>query len=155
MTQNPPSHLPRPTFRVLDSTPYLLVRYDRTLRLVLFTRRPVPYPDMNTLHWAFDRLMASYATIDRSEHRVLIDTRAAPSRNDEAFESALAVLRPASLGGFSRVFMLVRTIIGKLQISRHAQSDGMDVFVSNDVSALNAELGVGLDESVLADPEAR
>jgi hypothetical protein len=110
---------------------------------------------MNTLHWAFDRLMASYATIDRSEHRVLIDTRAAPSRNDEAFETALAILRPASLGGFARVFMLVRTIAGKLQISRHAQSDGMDVFVSNDLSALNAELGLGLDEAVLADPESR
>lgn len=139
----------------MDSTPYLLARYDRTLRLVLFTRRPLAYPDINTLHWAFDRLMASYATLDRSEHRVLVDTRAAPSRNDEAFESALAVLRPASLGGFSRVCMLVRTIAGKLQISRHAQSDGMDVFVSNDLSALNTELGIGLDEAVLADPESR
>ncbi len=155
MMHNGPSSSPRPVFRVIESNPYMLARFDSLRRLILVTRRQTAYPDMNTLHWAFDRLMASYSTIVRSEHRIIVDVRAAPSRNDEAFETALAVLRPASLGGFSRVVIFVRSLAGKLQVSRHAQTDGMDVFVCSEIPTLNEELGIRLDEAMMADPESR
>lgn len=145
----------RPTFRVLESNPYMLSRHDPAARIVLITRRPAGYPDMNTLHWAFDRLLASYATLNRSEYRIIVDTRFGPSRNDPAFESAMDALRPTTLGGFSRVVMIVRTIAGKLQITRHAQSDGMDVLVTTDINVINTELGVWLDDASLADPDSK
>lgn len=155
MIHTGPTPLSRPTFRVLESNPYLLVRYDPALRLALITRRPVPYPDMNTLHWAFDRILASYASINRAEHRIIVDTRGAPPRNDEAFESAMSVLRPATLDGFARIVFFVRTVVGKLQIGRHAQSDGMTVFISADLAEIGSELGIRLDDAVMADPDAK
>lgn len=145
----------RPVFTILESNPYLLVRHDPTRRLVLITRRPAAYPDIPTLHWAFDRIIASLDGVSRSDHRVIVDSRAALARNDEAFEAAMAVRRPEALRGFSRVVIMVRTVAGKLQIGRHAQADGMAVFICADLRELEAELGISVDETLLADSEAR
>ena len=142
----------RPVFRILESNAYFVVRHDPERRLVLVTRHPLPYPSIEALHATFDRMLASYGALSRADHRILIDARAAPARNDEAFEEAMAVRRPEALRGFSQIAMLIRTVAGKLQIGRHAHADGLTVFIGADVAEMGAELDVMLDEALLAAP---
>lgn len=47
---------------------------------------------------------------------LLVDLRDARGRNDPAFEAAMARYRRPMYQGFSRVVVLVRSAIGKLQV---------------------------------------
>ena len=152
MSTFPPPRSRRPVFRILESNAYHVVRHDPERRLVLVTRRPLPYPSIDALHASFDRMIASYGGVCRVDHRILIDSRAAPARNDEAFEDAMAARRPDALRGFSRIVILIRTVAGKLQIGRHAQADGLAVLIAADIAEVGAELDVALDEALLAAP---
>lgn len=154
-SSRPPSPLPsrRPALQVLWSDPYLRLRYDPSTRFVLLTRRPTPYPSIAVFHQVFDMLSNVLDSISKPSYRLVIDSRDALSRNDEAFEAALASRRVEIMRGFARVAILVRTSVGKLQVGRHAQQDGLDVFVSSDIAELGAELGLLLDDTLFLDPE--
>ncbi len=67
-----------------------------------------------------------------------VDLRAAPGRNDDAYETAVAPYRRRLLASAGRVAVLVRTRVGALQVARHAREDGLDVFVTDDPAAARA-----------------
>ena len=69
---------------------------------------------------------------------LVVDLRAAPGRNDDAYEVAVAPFRRALLESAQRVAVLVRTRVGALQVARHAREDGLDVFVTDDEAAARA-----------------
>ncbi len=91
-------------------------------------------------NWAsLAALYESYAglamAIDRHGRRgrvLLADLRAGPGRNDQAFETAIAAVRPRVYEGISRSAVLVRTSIGALQVKRHVQEDGIERLVTTD-----------------------
>lgn len=78
------------------------------------------------------------AEVDRGTNAraILIDSRAAPSRNDEAFESSTAPYRNAIRTVFPHSAVLVRSEVGRLQINRlERESTGRaqaDVFTDRD-----------------------
>jgi hypothetical protein len=52
---------------------------------------------------------------------LLIDARDAPARNDAEFEETFARARRPILAQFGRVAVLVRSAVGKLQVTRYAR----------------------------------
>ena len=61
----------------------------------------------------------------RSKFMLLIDVRLVEGRNDLAFEQAFARHRIELVRGFSHIAILVGTPAGRLQVQRHAASDGV------------------------------
>lgn len=69
--------------------------------------------------------------VDRSTHRLLVDSRAAPGQNDPEFEKVYSRFRARLLDGWLRVAVLVNTIPGQLQLQRH-QREGLEAEVFMD-----------------------
>lgn len=70
----------------------------------------------------------------RPEHRswgMVLDTRAAPGRNDADFEGGLRRNRTA-LARFARAVILVSSAAGQLQIQRLAREEGLSLHVAAD-----------------------
>jgi hypothetical protein len=64
---------------------------------------------------------------------LLIDARDAPARNDAEFEEQFSRARRPILARFVRVAVLVRSAVGKLQVTRYAREDGVSAqFVFDD-----------------------
>jgi hypothetical protein len=60
---------------------------------------------------------------------LLVDTRAAPPRNDAEFEATFARLRARMFNGFAPRAVLMRSTAGQLQARRHAREDGIELEV--------------------------
>ncbi|MCU0657887.1 MAG: hypothetical protein MUF64_22285, partial [Polyangiaceae bacterium] len=58
--------------------------------------------------------------------------REAPPRNDPTFEQGMGVYRSRMMRPFGRVATLVRSAVGKLQVRRHMQDDGVSCLVTQD-----------------------
>lgn len=67
----------------------------------------------------------SLLSLDKAKHVLLLDMRNARGRNDDAFERRVAPHRAATVQGFPRVAVLVRSLPGQLQVQRHAREDGL------------------------------
>lgn len=101
-------------------------------------RLPKPFGSIEELpvahHGLLDVLAAHPARF------LLIDLRAAPSRNDPEFERAFAPFRTRLSAGAQRVALLVRSKAGALQIARLAKSDRTAPQVFEDEAAAIAWL---------------
>lgn len=113
---------------------YWTVTYDASKRLVVTRRTSKPLPADNS---DFDprQLDGLLLPAVRAKTALLIDMRAAPFRNDPAFEKQAAErgarLRPF-VEGYARVATLVATAVGRLQamrVGRERTGLGLHVFV--------------------------
>ena len=59
---------------------------------------------------------------------MLVDMRLAPTRNDVAFESAMAALRAALTQHFKRVAVLLESSLGELQVARLGRDERHGTF---------------------------
>jgi hypothetical protein len=89
---------------------------------------------------AHEELFAALDQFGRWRGAVLVDLRAAPGRNDAAFEHVMKKLRPRLFAGFRRCGALVQTAVGSLQVARYARQDGIKLMVSSEEPALLAYL---------------
>ncbi len=123
-------------------------------RLIRITRSTRPLDSLQELARAWDDIRRALTFVDRSKVCLLIDTRAAPGRNDPEFEQAFAPIRSEITRGFLRCAVLVRMTVSRLQVQRHANSDGNDVEVFTDeaqaLAWLREPLRGGLIEATLA-----
>lgn len=109
-------------------------------RLVRVTRLPTPFANVNHMQRAHEELFAALDEFGRWRGAVLVDLRAAPGRNDAAFEYMMKKLRPRMTAGFRRCGALVQTAVGALQVSRYARQDRVKLMVSSEEPALLAYL---------------
>ena len=120
-------------------------------RLIRITRSSRPLANLLDLGRAWDDIRRALTFVDRSKVCLLIDTRAAPGRNDPEFERAFAPIRAEITRGFLRCAVLVRLTVSRLQVQRHANSDGNDVRVFTDeaeaLAWLREPFGGGLIEA--------
>lgn len=94
----------------------------------IFVRRTaVGFSSIDEMKATFEEINGVLDTAGRAHLSLVVDTRAAPPRNDSAFEAAFGPLRLRMLTGFRRVGILVATPVGKLQVERHAREDGLKV----------------------------
>jgi len=101
-------------FRVTDGDPPGVVRLVRTA---------APFTSNEALRLAaleVEQVLPSVA----KDSGLLVDARDAPARNDAAFEEQFARSRRPILAHFARVAVLVRSSVGKLQVTRYGREDG-------------------------------
>jgi hypothetical protein len=103
-------------------------------RLAVLHRTPLPAVSLTALVADNDTLVAKLG----EEHRgygLVVDTREAPLRNDQAFEGAMAKFRNELTSHFQRTAVLLDTELGELQVSRLERDEGRSTLVTRSVSA--------------------
>lgn len=116
--------------------PFYEVHVEDGLLIVVRTHRR--YESIDEVPASFEALRRTIA--DAGPHRVaILDLRLAMGRNDEQFEETLAPERRALLGQLSRIVFLVKTNIGRMQIERYLQRDGV-----------NAPVCTSMEEALIA-----
>jgi hypothetical protein len=111
--------------RVLFSDPHVTLAYDEASGLVRYTRSSEAFASVADLRASHDKMSAALPPFFPSSGlKLLIDVRAAPPRNDEAFEEVVTRLLETFVGRFSVHAFMVKSAVGRLQTQRLARSRG-------------------------------
>jgi len=119
--------------RLHDSEFWLLEEFPEQ-QIAVLHRTPLPASSLEELAADNDALLAAL----REEHRgfgLVVDTREAPLRNDNAFEETMAKLRVELTSHFQRSAVLLDSALGELQVSRLERDEGRNTFITRSVSA--------------------
>lgn len=104
---------------------YLRLEIDEAGRVVRQIRSSVEFPSIASLQASIAALVVEMRGVRRSDYGLIQDMRAARGRNDPAFEAVMSKERPRMSQGFRRVAVLASTAIGRLQIQRYLDQDGV------------------------------
>ncbi|WP_331101499.1 hypothetical protein [Archangium sp.] len=115
---------------------HFTILLDERRGLIHTIRSDKPFSSLEELEVAFGELGATLDGLGRARYALLCDIRAAPGRNDPQFEAALQRVRPRWISGFRRVGVLVKSVVGQLQIQRYARQDGIKRLITNDEDEL-------------------
>ncbi|WP_437477849.1 hypothetical protein WME75_29080 [Sorangium sp. So ce1014] len=115
---------------------YYAVLVDAPMAIVWNVRSSKPFASLEELEASVASVCVSLDGLGRSRYALLLDVRAAPGRNDPAFEAALDRLRPLWFRGFRRVGVLVQSVVGELQAQRYARRDSIKRLITSDEAAL-------------------
>ena len=91
--------------------------------IIQVERSAAPFPTPQVLERRFSALIRSLDPLDRPKHALLIDLRSVAGRNDPEFERRIEPGRVRLQRGFRRVAVLVNSVVGQLQVQRHAVQD--------------------------------
>ena len=103
-------------------------------KIIRLTRSGERIDDIAAMRTSLEALSAALRQA-RQEHEprgLLLDTRSAPPRNDDDFETLTTSYRVELQQAFGRVVTLVGTAVGKLQMARLDQRDGTHTVVFDD-----------------------
>lgn len=130
--------------RVLYSDEYVTVTLDSRIGLVRYSRSPTPYPSLDVMREHSEKTSAAFRSVSTGNLGLLVDIRAAPPRNDDAFEAEVTRALSGLVSRFRAHAFLVKSAVGKLQARRLATSRGdtPDSVFSDEAEALS-HLGVG------------
>ena len=106
---------------------------ERADGVVVVTRSGVPFASIAEVERGYGAAVERLERLPRGRQSVLVDLRHAPPRNDPAFEAAVAPLRRRIFAGFASCGVVVRSLVGKMQIQRHAAEDGHSIEVFTDL----------------------
>ncbi|MCA9639806.1 MAG: hypothetical protein H6718_23300 [Polyangiaceae bacterium] len=94
------------------------------------TRLAKGYTTLIEAEASLDRLQLCIRRLPRSmAPKALVDLRESPGWNDEAFEKKTVAFRKELTARFNPLAILVRTVVGKLQISRLNRQDAIEAVV--------------------------
>lgn len=102
------------------------------LRVVRVVRTAEPFPKVDDLTPMFAEVHAVSDRVDRPSWGLFLDLRQTTGRNDEGFEKKIAPQRARLEQGYAKVAVLVRSMVGRLQVERHAREDGVNLKVFTD-----------------------
>ncbi|MBL9106875.1 MAG: hypothetical protein JNL82_38560 [Myxococcales bacterium] len=114
-----------PEIETLWSSDEAAVTFDRRLGIVRFIRSAAPLPELAVFRALMLELVARLDGLARAELGLIVDTRLAIGRSDDAFEAMMNEFRPRLFGGFRRVAVLIKTAVGRLQVQRLARADNL------------------------------
>lgn len=109
---------------------FFVVDVDEAARLVRMTRTAAPFATLDEMQRAHREVLRAVAPL--RGHRLLLDVRSGPSRNDPEFEKGLAALRKQIVERFERVAILVKSAVGGLHATRLAREDGVQARIFQD-----------------------
>jgi hypothetical protein len=124
--------------------PYWRISHDVARSLVRLSRTNVAFPAIADLVSSVGEVAAALDALGRKTIVLLVDLRDGPMRTDAAFETAMAAERPRLLRDIPKVGILVRTPLGKMQLSRHQREGTIAWTTFNDEGPALAHLGVKL-----------
>lgn len=107
---------------------HVVVTCDEEARLVRFVRTETPLTTEEAIRVISD-VVDVLRRLPRAQLTHLLDLRRAPARNDPEFERAVHPYMAATLHGFVRVAVLVRTAAGRLQTRRIGRAGGVEAQV--------------------------
>ena len=87
-------------------------------KIVCFRRTEERLKDLQVAEASYTEALAILDSLDRSQHKLLLDIRNAPLRNDPSFQDFVARFRVRMFSGFAKTAILVRTAVGELQMNR-------------------------------------
>jgi hypothetical protein len=102
---------------------FVTIQHWPSRRLLVVTRSAAPITQLAEVDEAWGSVVAALSRLDKTQASLLIDMRKAIGRNDDAYERAVARHRAATVEGFARVAVLVRSMPGQLQVQRHMKED--------------------------------
>jgi hypothetical protein len=126
--------------RQLHEDSYFRVTADDEGRVVRLVRSARPFPTLEAVERSFEAVAFSMITI-RHGWALLVDSRAAPIRNDAGFEEILARARARIVARFGCAAVLVASDLGKLQVARYGREDSRSPRVFGDEAEALAYLG--------------
>lgn len=138
-----PSGAPPPGAEEVFRNDYFTVLVDEPQRIVYSVRSGRPFDSIEQLDARFQELCRVLDTFDRPRYALLADVRAAPGRNDLAFEEVMKPIRPRWMGGFRRVGVFVQSVVGALQVKRYARQDGIERLITSDEAEIMRHLTQG------------
>jgi hypothetical protein len=121
--------------RELLRSKHFLVTLDEGNRLLRRARTHERFESMEEVESAYAELLRVLRSIDRPEYAQLIDARAAPPRNDPAFEAVVTRHHVELYDGFRRAAVLVQSAAGRLQVRRMLEGSGVDAPVFTEEEA--------------------
>jgi hypothetical protein len=124
-------------------------RLDRVApQVVRATRTPEIFVGLEEVVESFLSLRRRLAelAIDRARNALLVDLRDGPLRSDPAFDEVVREHRPRLFEGFNSGAVLVRTLSGKIQLTRHERTDHRVYRVFDDEAEALAFLVDALDD---------
>jgi hypothetical protein len=124
---------------------YSVITREQNGRLIRVARTSVPLDIADRLDDASKQLLQIVPVRERTRLALLLDVREAPLRSDDAFEKAMRPVIERLVEGFKVRATLVRTAIGKLQLSRTARERNTSATVFDDDRAAVAHLIRALD----------
>jgi hypothetical protein len=110
--------------RVLFSDAHVTLALDEARGLVRYARTAEPYASIADMSAAHEKMAGALPPFLPTGLKLLIDVRAAPPRNDEAFESVVTRLLETFIKRFSAHAFLVKSAVGRLQTQRLARTRG-------------------------------
>lgn len=101
--------------------------------VVRFKRLSETSDDPAIARTSMQQMLDALNQIDRANHCLLMDMRDGPTHHaSPEFERVLGEFRPKIMGGFAKVAVLVKTSVGRLQVSRMAREDNLTVRIFDD-----------------------
>ena len=100
-------------------TPYFIVHSDGAGFVIRMQRTGLDYVDITSMDRDMDAINAVLDRLGRDRKGLCIDWREGPLRNDQPFEDALRRVMPKIVRGYRAVAVIVRSVVGGLQVKRH------------------------------------
>jgi hypothetical protein len=110
--------------RVLFTDAHVTLALDEARGFVRYTRTSEPYASVGDMSASHGKMAGALPPFFPTGLKLLIDVRAAPPRNDEAFESVVTSLLETFVKRFSAHAFMVKSAVGRLQTQRLARSRG-------------------------------
>jgi len=129
---------------VLETEHFSLV-FDEAHNILRLARTSAPFVATLGAEPEVASVQPAMATFDPHAVALLIDLRAAPPRNDEGFEATMDRAKKRLFGRFDHSAMLVRTAVGRLQVTRLGGGGGPRSFLGEEeaVAYLRDALATG------------
>lgn len=119
----------------LFESEFMRAEVDRERSILWLRRSALPFPSIERAR--SENLAIAKKSESLSLRFLILDSRQAPGRNDDDFESAMRPVFQSYINRFERAVMLVQTAIGKLQMQRLSRTSPIPIGVcSSDEDAL-------------------
>jgi sulfite reductase (NADPH) flavoprotein alpha-component len=113
---------------------YWTLEENPSRKLVVLQRTPLALASLADLQHENEQLLSCLSSHHR-EYGLVVDTRAAPLRNDPEFEGAMARLRNVLTGHFKRTAVLLESKLGELQVTRLERDERRPTLATRSESA--------------------
>jgi hypothetical protein len=109
---------------VLFADAHLTLVFDEARGLVRYTRSREPFASVGDMSASHENMASALPPFFPTGLKLLIDVRAAPPRNDAAFEAVVTRILETFIKRFSVHAFLVKSAVGRLQTQRLARKQG-------------------------------
>ncbi|HVW29724.1 MAG TPA: hypothetical protein VHC69_30380 [Polyangiaceae bacterium] len=108
----------------LYSDEYATAAMEPKQGVIRYARTATPFPSLDDMRAHYAALLRTMTGIEPEKLALLLDLRAAPPRNDAAFETEAARAVGTLAGPFRVHAFLVKTAVGSLQVRRLSANNG-------------------------------